>query len=385
MNVLFLCWEYPPVGSGIGRYVAEMSSALRGIGHRTVVLTSRAPGLPERETVAGGEILRLFDRREIRSARVARLARDVARQHRIDWIETADHWGEGAALLRLQDRPPVVVKMHYNDVLKTPRYAQAWYAWQKPMIDLACIRQWRSIRAERFGIEHADVLLAPCRRIVAEAERQGLALPARRAVIPNPCDVVPAWENREAPAPTVLLVGRCDVGKGLPYLRGLLEQWIPRFPDVALEIAGGDGYARGLGSLRGWVDRQLGPLRRHVRFLGVLGRAEMDAAYRRAWVVIVPSRWDTFPQTVLEAMARAKAIVASPHGGMPEMLADTAGAIADPDTPDFGIRVRQWLEDEPSRRAAGNTARQKAQTAYGAVPLARQYVQFVESCVKSET
>ena len=374
MNVLFHCWEYPPTGSGIGRYVEGMSAALRDAGHRTVVLTSRAAGFPECEPVAGGRVLRLFERSEMRSMRVARLVVEAARQHGADWIEVADHWGEGATLLSLRDRPPVVVKMHYNDVLKTPRHAQAWYPWQKSMIDLACVRQWRSIRAERYGVERADMLLAPCQRILDEAERQGVALPARRAVVPNPIRPIPGWNNQEAGAPTLLLVGRLDMGKGLPHLKRMLEQLSPGQPGLRVEIAGGDSYARGLGSIRGWFERQLGPMRRHVHFLGVLGAAELDEAYRRAWVVMVPSRWDTFPQVVLEAMVRAKAIVASPHGGMPEMLAGTACAVADPAADAFAGAVAAFLASPTSRRQAGESARQRAAREYAPEQIAKKYL-----------
>ena len=379
MNVLFHCWEYPPVGSGIGRYVEGMSAALRDAGHHTVVLTSRAAGFPECEFLDGGVVLRLFERSEMRTMRVARLALETARQHKIDWIEVADHWGEGATLLSLRGRPPVIVKMHYNDVLRTPRYAQAWYPWQKFMIDLACLRQWRSIRAEQYSIEHADVLLAPCQRILDEANRQGLTLPENCAVVPNPIRPISNWINLEAAVPTLLLVGRCDLGKGIAYLPELLKRLSPTFPNLMLEMAGGNSYARGLGLIRGWFERQLGPMMRHVRFLGILNRDALDKAYRQAWVVLVPSQWDTFPQVVLEAMVKSKAIVASPHGGMPEMLAGTSCAVADPATEAFARAVDAFLRSPAIRRQAGESARQRAAQEYVPEHIARKYIETISA------
>lgn len=378
MKILFLCWEYPPIGAGIGRYIAEISSAFCDAGHSAVVLASRGAGLPEREESAGREIYRLFDRAEIGSARVAKLAGDIARQHQVDWVETADHWGEGAALLRSPKRPPVVVKMHYNDVLKTPRYAQVWYAWQKGMVDLACTRQWRSIHAERYSIEHADALLAPCQRMVEEAERQGLALPKNRAVVPNPIRPIPGWTNDEAEVPTLLLVGRLDMGKGLPYIKGILARLAPEFPNLRFEVAGADSYARGVGSIQCWLERQLGPLRQHVHFLGVLGRAALDEAYRRAWVILVPSRWDTFPQVILEAMVRKKAIVASPNGGMPEMLEGTGNIIADPSTGAFAHAVGRMLANGETRLRAGASAYKRALNVYNPAHIVGQYIDFLK-------
>jgi len=383
MRILHFCWEYPPRGSGIGRYVEEMSSALRQIGHETVVVTSKASGCPEKEEVEFGVIYRIFDFSELRTKRVAERVLEIATKHNVDWIEGADHWGECAPLLRLRNRPPVVIKMHYNDVLKVPRYGQAWYSWQKHMIDLACIRQWRSIRAEQYSIEHADILLAPCHRIFEEAERQGLKLPRCRVVTPNPIGKITGYTNQEADLPTLLLVGRLDMGKGIAYLPDLLRRLVPEFPRLRIEIAGGDNYARGLGSMRSWLEKQLGSMIQHVCFLGLLDRVALDDAYRRAWAVIVPSRWDTFPQVVLESMIRSKAIVASPHGGMPEMLSGTDCTISDPSTDMFSVAIADFMRNSARRKQAGESACRYAETAYAPAHVAQSYIKFVSSSLSS--
>jgi glycogen(starch) synthase len=374
LNILFLCWEYPPNGSGIGRYIAEMSKGLVEAGHRVVVLTSFAKDYPEEQDSDGVLVLRKYERRDLRSKRVAHLAVETARAYNIDWIEVPDHWGEGAELLRMKRRSPVAVKMHYNDVLRTPRYSQACYRWQKWMIDLACLRQWRSIGAEKFSLEHADLLLAPCQRILDEARHEGLTLPKRCAVVPNPIADIPSWRNQESSSPILLLVGRLDVGKGLPYVKPLLENLTIRYPDLRLQIAGGDSYARGLGSVRDWFIRQLGEMNRHVDLLGVLNPTELNEVYRRAWVVIVPSRWDTFPQVVLEAMIRAKPVVASPNGGMPEMLKGSLGKIAEPESESFASEVFNLLQSPDLRASVGISLREKALAEYSPSVIARLYI-----------
>jgi glycosyltransferase involved in cell wall biosynthesis len=378
VTILFLCWEYPPNGSGIGRYVAEMTSALVEVGHKVIVLTSRASGFAEEEIIGPTLILRKYERTEIRSGRIARLAVEVARIHQADWIEVADHWGEGASLLGKQRRPAVVVKMHYNDVLKASRYAQAWYGWQRTMIDMACLRQWRSIRSERFSLERADFLLAPCQRALDEARHEGLRLPKRCAVVPNPIADIPNWRNQESCNPTLLLVGRLDIGKGLPYLKPLLEKLTVIYPDLRLQVAGGDSYARGLGSIRDWFIRQLGKMKRHVDLLDVLKPAELDEAYRGAWVVVVPSRWDTFPQVVLESMIRAKPVVASPNGGMPEMLEGTLAKIADPESELFANVVDELLQSSDLRSIVGRSLREKALAGYSPVAVANSYLSILD-------
>jgi glycosyltransferase involved in cell wall biosynthesis len=356
-----------------------MSSALRENGHYTVIVTSRSINTAELENIDSGIIYRIFDRTDLRSNTLAEKIVEIANHHGVDWIEGPDHWGECEPLLRLRNRPPVVVKMHYNDVLLKCRYAQAWYPWQPLMIDLACLRQWRSIRAERYSLEHADVLLACCQRSFSVAQNQGIRLPRHTAVIPNPIRPLSSWNNAEAHHPTLLMVGRIDIGKGIPHIPPLLKNLLPVFPELTLEIAGDDSHARGLGSLRNWLLNELGPLHDHVQFLGGLNREALDNAYRRAWVVIVPSRWDTFPQVALESMVRGKPIVASQNGGMPEMLDKIPNTIADPATTSFADTVRHLINSPNERKTCGEHVQKRAHFAYSPKQVATQYIQTIAS------
>jgi glycosyltransferase involved in cell wall biosynthesis len=152
--------------------------------------------------------------------------------------------------------------MHCNDVLHAPRYAQTVYGWQYLTISAACFRARGRIHAERVCIEKADILTAPCRRIIEEVQRQGLKCPSAE-VVPNPYRPPVGWRNQPAAHPTVLFVGRLDGGKGIQYLPRLAESLRRWRGDAVLEIAGGDSYARFLGSMKGWLQRQ-GPALRLI-------------------------------------------------------------------------------------------------------------------------
>lgn len=379
MNILFHCWEYPPRGSGIGRYVYHMSRALREMGHLTVVVTSHGNEGPAEEEVDNGFVYRAYPIEDIGKRKIVELVLQKAREHHSDWIEGTEHLGESALLLECGLRPPVLIKLHYNDVLKCARYAQAHYPWQKILIDLACWRDRERLRRERASMERADMLIAATDRVLRETENQGLRLPNRRFVLPNPITPVSGWFNKEDLVPTVVLIGRIDIGKGIEYLPKILDSLTPRFPNLRIEIVGGESYARIIGSTKQWLLRKLGSRSRHVRFLGTVSHNELDEVYRRAWVVIVPSRWDTFPTVVLEAMIRGKAIVASPHGGMPEMLSGTECAVADPATSHFAEAVAGFLADPVKRRLAGETALDKAGYDYDPKKIASDYIAILNA------
>ena len=379
MNFLFHCSEFPPQAGGVGSYMFHMGAALQAAGHRAVIVSSRVPGLAEEVELPCGRVYRVYDRSEMRSHRVRDLVLSIARENRIDFMEGSDHLGEMAPVIKAANRPPVIVKIHGSNPIRVVNDAHVFHPWQKWMIQFAILRNGGQTRAERFSIEHADLVTAPSQRILDEVRAQGIRLPGRVAVIPNPISPVHGTPSGEAAEPTILVVGRLDIGKGIQYLPDLLRRLEERFPSVILEMAGGDRYARGMGSMREWLTRRLGKQAGRVRFLGNLTGRELEEAYGRAWVVVLPSRWDNFPTVLLEAGVRGKPVVSSANGGMPEMLDGTLCRVAAPGSPEFAERVSELLADAKARAAAGESIRAKILTAYSPNSVVEQYLRFVQS------
>ncbi len=383
MRIMHFCCEYPPSGFGVGKYIGEISAGLRKLGHETVIVTTRVAGLPEVEDIERGRVYRIYDFADIGSPALAQRVLELASSHKVNLIESVDRLGEAAELLKIANRPPVLINCRYNDLVHQARYAQAWYKWQKLAIDLACLRERKRMKRERFCVENADLLAAPSKWMIDGLENQGLALPLHRAVLPKPLASLSGWVNREANKPTILLVARLDFGKGLLYLRDILARVTAAIPDVCLEIVGPDSYARFIGSVQKWTERDLGIHKQHVRFLGSLGRVELDEVYRRAWCVMIPSRWDTSPTVLLEAMVRSKPVVVSPFGGMAEYVGDGYEYVADPGCPEFADDILALLQDEGKRKAVGERLRRRAAVEYTPEHAAEAYAGFVSQIVSA--
>jgi len=376
MRVLFYCWEFPPNGTGVGGYISAMSRALVSAGHHVVVVTGKAAGCPDVEEGSCGRIYRLYERGEVGLQATHDRVLQIAMDEQVDWIEGADHLGEAAGLFSRRDRPPVIIKVHNSNPVDVVRRAEVYSFWQRPLIRLSLLRQWRQYRAERLSFCRANLLLAPSQRLKSELVRQGLVVENQVLVIPNPVALCePGGEKSKNPV--ILFVGRISIGKGIEYLPAMMRRVLVSYPDAILEIAGGDAYARGLGSLRRWLESTLGDIRPSVRFHGKLGPEALDAAYRRAWVLILPSRWDNFPNAVLDAMVRGIPVVASPHGGMTEMLEETGSPVADPATPAFAAAVCDLLGEEKLRMRIGAALRQRALALYHPSVVAGRYVDEV--------
>ena len=114
----------------------------------------------------------------------------------------------------------------------------------------------------------------------------------------------------------LLYIGRIHKTKGLDILVRAFADFAKNFSDVKLVIAGlDDGFLRDLKCLI----KVLG-LEEKAVFVGPLhGKAKLEA-YVDSEVVVLPSRYEAFGMTVLEAYACSKPVIASEVGGLKDLI-----------------------------------------------------------------
>jgi len=115
--------------------------------------------------------------------------------------------------------------------------------------------------------------------------------------------------------PSFLCVGRLIPIKGHLVLLRALAQARFRVPDITLDIAGRGPLEPALRSYA----RELG-IEETVRFLGFV--SPVQEAIENAAVVVVPSLGEGFGMVALEAMERARPVIACAVGGLPEIVSD---------------------------------------------------------------
>jgi len=182
--------------------------------------------------------------------------------------------------------------------------------------------------------------------------------PERIAVIPHGVRVPPPPPDTELDArlrsvrveePYVLAVGTIEPRKGFDTLAEAMARRRRRDRATRLVLVGP----------RGWLHVD-GLEQPGVRELGRLDDDVLDALYRRAAVVAVPSRYEGFGLPALEAMARGAAVVASATSSLPEVVGD-AGELVPPGDPDAWAGTLDRLLADPDRRAElGAAARRRA-------------------------
>jgi glycosyltransferase involved in cell wall biosynthesis len=168
----------------------------------------------------------------------------------------------------------------------------------------------------------------------------------------------PAPETPRNPR-EILCVGRAsDPNKGI---RTLIEA-IPELPpDVRLTLvddAHPDNTARKRARELGCEDR-----------VDIVGRVPLETLiglYRRAAVVVVPSRYEGFGLPAAEAMACGTPVVATAAGALPEVVETGGGGLLVPrdDAPALARAVRRLLDDAALRERLGARGRRGIVEAY---------------------
>jgi glycosyltransferase involved in cell wall biosynthesis len=121
----------------------------------------------------------------------------------------------------------------------------------------------------------------------------------------------------------------------------------------------------GHGPLRTALERQIGQLGLDdcVTITGALVHAQMLDVVQAADLVVVPSRFEGFGLTALEAMALGRPVLATMAGGLPEVIAhaETGWLVPPQDPARLAQAIVQLMDDAPLRQRLGAAGRLRAQ------------------------
>jgi len=202
--------------------------------------------------------------------------------------------------------------------------------------------------------------------------------------IENPVDDVFFTVKGNGEEATILYAGRVIPRKNLLDLLRALNLVRETVADVRLRIAGeaesDPEYVR--------LCRQF--LTQHgldgmVTFLGSLTTQQMAQEYERCAVLALPSKQETAPVAVAEAMAAGRPVVATRICGMPYMVEDGCSGflVDDGDVPGLANALIRLLSNPQLRRQMGQRGRELANTRFRADLVAHQtyqaYLQVIHS------
>jgi len=208
---------------------------------------------------------------------------------------------------------PVIVNAHSPDFL-IRRFNE------EPMYQLP--HYWTG-RLEMFCLHAADSVICPSAYLSRQLlEQFGNSIKVRHFPLPwtDPC----RFPREEALNPRkVVCFGRLEVRKGtLRLLRECDRLWKDGF-DFTLNLIGSDtDYAPRGCMVREWIGKAYAHWLEDgcLQIADSLPQEAVLAEVQRAACVLIPSLWENWPNTCIEAMSLGKVVVASENGGQAEMV-----------------------------------------------------------------
>jgi phosphatidyl-myo-inositol dimannoside synthase len=386
MNVLMIASSYPKFpGDTTAPFIESIARAVAGRGHAVDVLVPhhpdlrRPPGEPVRVLAyryAPREAWSLWGYAQslesdvrvrpsvyllaplvalaLRGALGSRL-----REGRYDVVHA--HWVVPNAAMVTDvveaHRVPFVVSAHGSDVFLAERSALAGLLARRALAAAArvtaCSEDLRR-RTVALGAREAWTRTVPY-GVDLEAFAPPAADPAAEARLRERLGARPGTA-------LVLAMGRLVEKKGL----GTLVEAAAGLTEARVAIAGA-------GDLRESLARRIAETGAPVTLAGPLDRGDVAAALALAEVVAVPSvvdragNVDGLPNTLLEAMAAGRAIVASRVAGIPDVIVDGVNGllVAPGDPAALRAALVRLLADEGLRTRLGRAARETAGSRHG--------------------
>ncbi|HET8968586.1 MAG TPA: glycosyltransferase family 4 protein [Gaiellaceae bacterium] len=349
MRLVVVSGIWPPDPGGPASHAPALADFLAERGHTVEVVTTAA-GEP---APCAYPVQWASRRSPLRHVRAALLVRKAAR--RADVVYATSMIRRAAIGSRLARRP-LVVKLVSDEVFeraaRSGRYAGTLDEFQRESGGV----QRRFLRATRMrALRGARHVFCPSAYLRDVALRWGLE-PSKVSVLPNPAPELPELSSRDElrselgfVGKTLVFAGRLGPQKAL----GVALHALVDVPDVALAVAG-DGPERSL------LERRVGELGldERVSFLGSVPRAQVLRLFRAADASVLPSAWENFPHTVVEALAVGCPVIATAVGGVPEVVRDGENGLLVPpgDPAALAVAIDRFFSDRELRARLADAA-----------------------------
>jgi len=348
MRILRVAQQLYPEHTGGGAYhIHALSRDQAAMGHDVTVLTVSDDGsLPAEEHRDGYRIRRERPRVTVIGNQFAPGVWRELREREYDVVHAHSHLYAStnlAAIHRLVDGTPLAVTNHGLYSQSAPQWLFTLYLWT----------------LGRLTFDRADVVF--CYTPTDERRLRSTGVHAPIDVVSNGIDAdrfVPEGESDErvaVDAPVALFVGRLVDGKNPGHALDAVARLRERDVPVELVFCGEGPLRDALETRAAHRDVTDG-----VHFLGDLPYDEMPGVYRAADLVVLPSRAEGFPRSVLEAFATGTPVVTSDLAQLRAVVPAAGEAAPLGDVPALADSIERLLDDRERRERLGHRGRRLA-------------------------
>ena len=372
----FVTFEYAgithPYTGGIGKWIADLAPALAEYGHDVTVLTSDPYVSEAVQTPHGVSVHRV-----VIPPGGSGAARDLARglawqrfvrkwllgQPPADLVIAPEWGGAAAAYAAAAPRPLLVTQLHGSG-----KQLRAHSPGRRQWGPRSALPGWLTHRREVLQTSHSDAVVGCSTAILNDTVRRWKLDPPFRGVVPNILNIARARTLAKGSPPPlpegrrVLFFGRLEPRKGTHVLAEAMTSVFACHPDVYLIVAGSDRGWRGAPMIE-YVRACAGEHAERVVYLGELPPEALMPLIKASDVVALPSLWEPFGFTFLEAMALGRPLVSTSGHGADDFVTSGHDGLLVPsgDVQALAEAINRLLDDETLARALGNRAARQAE------------------------
>jgi glycosyltransferase involved in cell wall biosynthesis len=236
---------------------------------------------------------------------------------------------------------------------------------------------WRYSGLLEAAVKHVDTFISPSRFSKDKHRQMGFKVPithlpnfAPEMYVASPVSGRAVVEVPEEPF--YLFVGRLEKLKGLQTLIPVFRH----YRSARLLIAGTGSYAPRL--------RQLAKGDANIEFLGHLPGRQLQALYRRAVAVILPSIcFEMFPLVIIEAFRQQTPVIARELGAMPETVKESGGGVLYETDEELVAAMDRLLANPSLRDDLGQRGYQAYQRNWTAKAHLRRYLALIDDMIRN--
>jgi glycosyltransferase involved in cell wall biosynthesis len=341
---------------GLERYVCDLASALaRRCAEVTIVAKRRLPESPRVQIASDGVRIERYTVPSKANPLFALLypfyvAMGIRRRTRALSPPPVVHVHMGLLALPLAlAQEPYLLTFHSPVWRELLSERQGSYALPGPM-QSAAVAALRGVEASTAARARETVVLSEFMR--SELAILNPAAAERASLLAGGVDTdrfttdTATPDRRDEGAPMLFTARRLSPRTGVDELIRAMPAILRAHPGCRLMIAGAGLMEAELRRLAGELD-----VAAQVEFLGRVSDEELVDCYRRATLVVVPTReLEGFGLTTAEALACGAAVVGTPAGATGELLGPLHPGLLTEDTSARAIAatVSRWLSDRPA-------------------------------------
>lgn len=357
--------------SSEGKYGAEtmllcLVKSLALLGHESVIGVFRNSHCPHTEVAEAARLEGLKVEIIPCDGKIDRRAVDVIRHclqiHSIDLVHTHGYKANFYGYLAARGKGVPAVATYHLD-------------WPDRGLALRLYHLFDRLVVRRFG------KIAAVSEAVARSLRRSGVPSAKIVTIDNGIDLSPFAQARpilqeeisERPDALIGLVGRLTPQKGCEYFLRAAQRVLIDFPRTLFVLVGEGPDRRKLEELV----RDLNIAER-VIFAG--HREDMPGVYASLDILVLPSINEGLPMTLIEAMAAARPVIATPVGAIPKLIIpEQTGLLVNPRDPvGLAAALGRLISNPDLRHRLGRDGQAWVMRRFSAEAMAQQYAEIYQ-------